>query len=105
VSAFEQLNTATISSVTTAPRSFIEYDEIVVTAVPVLGAGETITVQIVGSAGLMNFLDPTTGLVYTVTSANQAVRVPGGYSMSFTKSATAAPTAIEVHTKPRAAVS
>lgn len=105
MSAFEQVSPSQTGAITTAPRSYIEYDEIVVSTVPLLGTGETVTVQVVGSGTPANLLDPTTGLVYTVSPGNQAVRIPGGYSLSFTKSATAAPTYIEVHTKPRAAVS
>jgi hypothetical protein len=73
----------------------------VVTTVPALGAGETVTVTVVGSGAGTVFADPALG-AYTVNNTIQAIQIPGGYSYSFTKSATAAPTYIEVHTKPRA---
>jgi hypothetical protein len=101
MSAFEQLSSATTAAVTTAPRSWVDAESIVVTA-PGLATTETVTVQVVGAFGGINLYGAgATPFLYQLTATAQALVVPGGFSMQFVKTTTAAAVPIEIHTRPR----
>ncbi len=98
---FEQLSTASTGAVTTAPKSFVDYESLVITAFG-LATTETVTVNVVGSTGSIPLYGAaTTNFLYQLTATAQALVIPGGFELQFVKTATAAAVAIEYHGRPR----
>lgn len=98
---FEQLNTATTGAISTTPKSFVDYESLVVTAFGLAGA-ETVTVNVVGSTGSIPLYGAaTTNFLYQLTATAQALVIPGGFELQFVKSATVAAVAVEYHGRPR----
>lgn len=99
--AFVSLLAPTTASATTVPTSYVEAEQLVVTAVG-LATTETVNVQVVGSQGAANLYGAAAApFQYQLTATAQALVVPGGYILQFAKSATAAAVGVEVHIKPR----
>jgi hypothetical protein len=99
--SYELLLAPQTGAATTAPKSFVETDQICVVANG-LATTETVNVQIVSTLGATNvYGEGSTPFPYQLTATAQAIFVPGGYLYQFAKSATAAAVGIEVHFKPR----
>jgi hypothetical protein len=81
-----------------------ECDLITICASPAaaLGAGETITINLITSGGDATPLwNPQTGAVYTITGPNTNMTIPGGMLYQIVKGNTAIAVGVDVFIKPR----
>lgn len=80
-----------------------EDDQVTIYTSPVLGAAETVSINVVAPDGvsIAPLLNPQTNAAFVLDSTHQSQVIPGGFLIRLVKSATVAPTGVYYGMKPR----